>query len=171
MSYIIACHDDKGGIGLNNDIPWKNTEEGKNDMKLFKSLTTDNAILMGYNTYKSIGKPLPNRLNIIVSQSHYYEVKEKNIKNLHVFKTIIEAVNFGKNYEKNTKKKCFICGGEKIYNSYLDNYKPRAFYATNLKNDYNCDTFFPLEKLNSLNVKSIEELFYQMKLFTYNVDE
>ena len=147
MSYIITCIDKHGGIGLNNDLPWKDTEDGKHDMKMFRQLTTNNAIIFGYNTYKSIGKPLPKRLNIVVTNSHYDEVKEENNSCLHVFKTLEEAVNFGKEYETTTKNKCFICGGSKLYSSYLEKYKPKSMYITILGEIYDCDSFFPLNDL------------------------
>ena len=165
MSYIITCVDKNGGIGLKNDLPWKDTEDGKNDMKMFRQLTINNAIIFGYNTYKSINRPLPKRLNIVVTCSHYDELKQENIKGLCVFKTLVEAVNFGKEYETKTNNKCFICGGGKLYSAYLENYTPNALYITTLENSYDCDSFFPLNKLPK--EKKVEDLFYKMRLLTY----
>jgi dihydrofolate reductase len=65
MKTIIVAYDKKFGIGANNDLLWKN--ELPSDMKHFKSVTTGNAIVMGRNTYVSIGIPLPNRRNIVIS--------------------------------------------------------------------------------------------------------
>ena len=165
MSYIITCIDKDAGIGLNNNLPWKETEDGKNDMKMFRDLTTNNAIIFGYNTYKSIGKPLPKRLNIVVTHSHYDELKQENTKGLQVFKTLQEAVTFGKQYEFKTRKKCFICGGEKIYNSYLESYRPVSLYITILDESYDCDTFFPLNKLPK--EKKAEDVYHKMICLTY----
>ena len=165
MSYMITCIDKDGGIGLKNDIPWKNTRDGKNDMKLFREITTNNAIIIGYNTYKSIGVPLPNRLNIVVTNYHYDEVNEENNKGLQVFKTLEEAVTFGKKYEFKTKKKCFICGGEKIYKSYLEKYTPMSLYISLLEESYDCDSFFPLNEV--LKEKSTEYVSYNMICLNY----
>ena len=164
MSYLITCVDSKYGIGLNNTIPWRNTEEGKNDMKLFKNITEGNAIIMGYNTYKSIGQPLPNRINIVVSNTHY-NYFDKGLKSLYVFKTLEEAVNFGLKYETNTNRKCFICGGEQIYNLYMLLYKPKIIYITELKDNWNCDTFFPYDMINKKIYKK-NHYFYDMYTFS-----
>ena len=167
MSFIIACIDNHGGIGLNNDLPWKHTIDGKNDMKLFKDVTNNNAIIMGYNTYKSVGKCLPNRLNIIVSNQHYDELKSKNINGLHVFKSLDEAVLFGKAYEEKTNKKCFICGGSMIYDAYFDICSPKEIYISELDENYKCDSFFPVKKMKQLVPLKVEHLFHKMVIYKY----
>ena len=53
-------------IGKNGKLPW----HYKSDLRFFKQTTTGNAVLMGWNTWISIGKPLPNRLNIVLSRKH-----------------------------------------------------------------------------------------------------
>ena len=166
MSYIIACCDSEWGIGKNNDLPWKHTEDGKNDMKMFKDTTIDSAVIMGYTTFKSIGKPLPKRVNIIVTNSHYDEV-DKSYKGVHVFKTLEEAIVFGKKYEETTKKKCFVCGGGKIYKYYLEHFKPNAAYITTLNKKYDCDTFFPHYEFTKYKPKNVENLMYKMYLYTF----
>ena len=60
---MIAAMSTNRVIGNNNQLPWHYSE----DLKHFKEITTGKTIVMGYNTYKSIGKPLPNRRNIIIS--------------------------------------------------------------------------------------------------------
>ena len=64
ISAILAIGNDNE-IGLNGSLPWKS----RDDLKHFKALTTNHCILMGYNTYQSIGKPLPNRTNIVISKT------------------------------------------------------------------------------------------------------
>jgi len=162
---MITCIDKEGGIGLKNDIPWKNTQDGKNDMKLFREITTNNAIIIGYNTYKSIGRPLPNRLNIVVTNSHYDELKEEITSVFQVFKTLEQAVAFGKQYEVKTRNKCFICGGEKLYYSYLEKYTPVSLYISVLEESYECDYFFPLTELPK--EKSTECVSYNMICLNY----
>jgi dihydrofolate reductase len=61
---IIVAMTPKGVIGKGGKIPWHYSE----DLKRFKALTTGHAIIMGRRTFESIGKPLPNRQNIVVSR-------------------------------------------------------------------------------------------------------
>ena len=64
MVKMILCMDLNGGIGKNNDLLFKMKE----DMTFFKTQTVGNIIIMGYNTWLSLGeKPLPNRTNIVMT--------------------------------------------------------------------------------------------------------
>ena len=64
MIKLIACIGPNGELGLNNDLIYHN----KRDMKFFREQTRENIVIMGKNTFKSIGsKPLPDRINIILS--------------------------------------------------------------------------------------------------------
>ena len=90
MNLIIAC-DINNGIGKENKLPWKIKE----DLKYFRKVTTrtdfptqKNIVIMGWNTWKSIGKPLKNRINIVMSRNHKLEEREdlyqiKNIDNIY----------------------------------------------------------------------------------------
>ena len=63
-----------GFIGKDNNIPWK----CKRDLKDFKEVTTDNIVIMGRKTFESIGsKPLPNRINIVVSMNDDYVISQR----------------------------------------------------------------------------------------------
>lgn len=79
------------GIGKDNDLPWPRL---KNDMKLFKKITSgenQNALIMGYNTFKSIKeKPLPNRMNLVVTSKR--NMSSKETENLKFVNSIEEAV-------------------------------------------------------------------------------
>jgi len=68
-SVIFACSEN-GVIGKDNTIPWKISL----DMKLFKKLTENNIVIMGRKTYESIGHPLKNRINIIVTKNPNYNI-------------------------------------------------------------------------------------------------
>ena len=71
MKSIIVCHDQNRVIGLNNKMPW----HLPNDLKRVKNLTSGNTIVMGRKTFESIGKPLPNRRNVVFNfnESFYHE--------------------------------------------------------------------------------------------------
>tara|TARA_B100001179_G_C18548628_1_gene385001 strand:- start:176 stop:637 length:462 start_codon:yes stop_codon:yes gene_type:complete len=70
MKILIACTKNKL-FALNDELPWKNikNETTKKDMKYFVENTTGKKIIMGYKTYKSIGRLLPNRENVIMSRT------------------------------------------------------------------------------------------------------
>lgn len=180
MSYIIVAVDECKGISKDSIIPWKDTLNGKEDIARFKSLTINNAVLMGWNTYLSIKKPLKNRLNIIVTANHYEECLNLKLNDVKVFKTLIEAITFARTWELQTNLKCFIIGGETIYEQYLKNYNFTTAYVTIIPGNYNCDKFYldktlDIGKLqnsagnNYLNIPGntiIEECNY-LKLFNY----
>ena len=76
ISYsLILAQDNRGGIGLKNDLPWKNLVDNKEDMKWFRDNTRSKIIVMGYNTWVSIGsKPLPGRINVVITGKHAEQV-------------------------------------------------------------------------------------------------
>ena len=64
ISHVVALSNNNV-IGVNNDLPWNL----KKDLAHFKNYTTNKIILMGRKTYESIGRPLPNRINFVVSNT------------------------------------------------------------------------------------------------------
>ena len=64
ISHLVALSNNLV-IGVNNELPWKL----KKDLQHFSSYTQNKAIVMGRKTYESIGRPLPNRKNIVISSS------------------------------------------------------------------------------------------------------
>lgn len=64
MISLIVARNRKGFIGLDNKLPWKTVKE---DMKFFKEFTMDKVVIMGSNTFESIGKPLKGRTNVILT--------------------------------------------------------------------------------------------------------
>ena len=101
ISAILAVGKDNE-IGLNGGLPW----QSKADLKYFKSLTTGHHVLMGLNTYKSIGKPLPNRTNIVISFNC------KKIDGCITFTSIEEGIEYAR---KNKENELFIIGGASVY--------------------------------------------------------
>lgn len=157
-SIIVCIHEESGGIGKNNNLLFRL----KDEMKYFKDTTTktknennQNAVIMGYNTWKSIPskfRPLDNRINIIISHNHYDNVVSEivNIDNTYVFKTINECVEFTKT--SNNIETSFIIGGESIYKTFIDMNIVDTYYITKIMNqiEYNCDSFFPKIKYEEL---------------------
>jgi len=108
---IIAAISQNGIIGNNNKIPWYSKEE----LQHFKKTTSGYPIIMGRKTYETLGKPLPNRLNIVITKNEKYKQKFKNVLLFH---------SLGKAYRylrKEKYTKVFICGGASIYNIAIRN--------------------------------------------------
>ena len=125
---MIVSADEQNGIGLNNELLCHLPA----DLKYFKSLTTGHAILMGRKTYDSIGKPLPNRTNIIISRN------TSTIEGCHVFNRIEASIEFAKNLNET---ELFIIGGDSIYKQSLS--FTNTVYLTRIHHTFNADAFFP----------------------------
>ena len=139
---LIVCVDNQNGIGLNNTLPWR----CKNDLKQFKALTigdnNNNAIIMGKNTWESLPKkPLPNRLNIVLSKK-YNCLTNKDFPYTY-FCNSLEQVFQLHQIKNNELEECWIIGGESIYKQFINDKRVNNLYITHIDNSYNCDTFFP----------------------------
>lgn len=102
VSAIVAAAQN-GVIGKDNEIPWHLPK----DFAYFKKTTLHHHIIMGRNSYESIGRPLPNRTNIIVTRNPFYIVS-----GCIVVHTIEEALKLA---EKNGEEEAFIIGGGDIF--------------------------------------------------------
>ena len=128
MMTLIVAMGNQNEIGKNNQLLWHLPK----DLKRFKELTTGHPIIMGRKTYESIGKPLPNRTNIVVSRKENW------------FEEGILIVNSLKEAIKHAKKinpEIFIIGGGNIYEQTInmaDKLEITAVDAT-----VEADTFFP----------------------------
>ena len=151
MNYnIIVATCSNSGIGNNNKIPWKRISE---DMIKFSKLTKgngNNAIIMGKNTYNSIGKALPNRTNIVLSTS----LCQDDYTNITIMSNINNCIKF---CNDNKFDEVWIIGGETIYKEFLKLNKILYIYQTKTYCDYTCDTYFPNIPL-TYNIKHIEKL-------------
>ena len=100
ISHLVAVSNNNV-IGKNNDLPWKL----KKDLQHFKNYTTGKTIVMGRKTYESIGRPLPNRRNIIISST----INE--INGAEVFSSLEKALEALKNEDE-----IIITGGSYLFN-------------------------------------------------------
>lgn len=128
MLSIIVAYDDTQGIGRNNQLLW----HIKSDLNYFKEVTTNKTIVIGSKTFKSIGRVLPNRKNIILTRDKSMAVSGATMCN-----SVDEII---KKYE-HSPMEVFICGGADIYEQFLP-YVNRI-YITEVSGDYKADTFFP----------------------------
>lgn len=136
--HIVVAKCDNNGIGINNTLPWSL----KSDLKYFKDLTSEtkdskkiNAIIMGRNTFDSIGRILPHRLNIVLTSRPIM-----SYKNLIAVKTLNECFEY-LNINKDVIENVYCIGGESLYNTFIPICK--NIYVTEIYKTYTCDTFFP----------------------------
>ncbi len=126
MLSIIAAIDDKRGIGKKGILPWHLPE----DLKRFKELTKGHSVIMGRNTFESIGKALPDRKNIIVTSDPNFAMYGIEIVN-----SVDDAL------DKAGGGEVFVIGGAQIYNQTIE--QVDKLYLTRVEGDFSCDTFFP----------------------------
>jgi len=106
ISHLVAVSNDLV-IGVDNDLPWNL----KADLAHFKKYTLNKIIIMGRKTYESIGRPLPNRINYVVSRTL------KEISGTYVFSSLEEAILNAekKNLQMNIGNEIVIIGGGHIF--------------------------------------------------------
>lgn len=136
FSAIVAYEKDSRGIGLNGMIPWKS----KTDLKFFKKVTTgngNNAVVMGRKTFESIGRALPNRVNLVLSNS-----LENTDGTYEVFHSIDSLIS---RCEEGDFDNVFVIGGSKIYQEFLDRDLIDVLYVDeiSLESSQNFDAYFP----------------------------
>lgn len=168
MYKAIVCVDKKNGIGRQGTLPWHNKE----DIKFFKQTTTTvknknkvNAVIMGRITWESIPqkhRPLPNRMNIIISSTMYSDPNG----DYHVFPTVDDALFF---IESNNKviETAFVIGGATIYEQFLQRNLISSVYMTMINYDYQCDIKFPTHYLNDF--KCVEKITLTPPVDNYEI--
>ena len=140
---IIVAMTESRVIGRNGTLPWHLSE----DLKLFKTHTTGNIIIMGRKTFDSIGRPLPNRRNIVVSSSI---PEDKKVPGVEYFPDLEHALDAAQRGEG----KIFIIGGASIYHQMID--RADRLYISLVEGSYDGDTFFPEVKDDVWKVVSTE---------------
>ena len=133
MVSIVVAIDEAGGIGKENNLMWNIPS----DLRRFKQITTkeqfginnniNNIVVMGKRTYDSIGRELPDRVNVILSlkDKHSYSIKFEDVLDYN---------------ERFPEEEIFVIGGEQIYKQFL----PYAdkIYLTRVRGDFGADKFF-----------------------------
>ena len=125
---LIVAIADNLAIGKDNALLWHIAE----DMKFFRTTTTGSPVIMGRKTYESIGRPLPKRLNIVISRS--MEAPEGVIVVDSLEKAFAAA-------EESGAEKCFVMGGGQIYREAMAD--ADVLYVTEVHAAFEADTFFP----------------------------
>ena len=125
ISIIVAIAENYA-IGKNNQLLW----HMPHDLKHFKEITSGRTIVMGRKTYESVGKPLPNRRNIVVTR------QDIEIPGCEVVKSVDEGLSLCTGEDE-----VFIGGGAEIYRLAMD--KTDRIYLTIIDHNFDADTFFP----------------------------
>jgi dihydrofolate reductase len=143
LSLIFAL-DENNGIGKSNTLPWHLPA----DLKKFKQLTMGHNMLMGRKTWESIGKALPGRTSVVISQNVGIDIPGVVVK-----KSLNEAIAFAKNAGEN---EAFVIGGAQLFQDAI----PLAdrFYLTRIHHTIDADTFLPPINMDEWIV--IEEEFF-----------
>lgn len=126
---IIVAVDLENGIGLGNQLLC----HLPNDLKYFKQVTSGHCIIMGRKTFESIGKPLPNRVNIIVSRNPDYKQQ-----GCIVVGSLADAIDYAKQAKET---ELMITGGGTIYKEAIG--LVDRVYLTRIRHTFDADTFFP----------------------------
>ena len=129
MITIIAAIGLNNELGKDNDLIWHLPA----DLKRFKKVTSGHAIIMGRNTFESIGKPLPNRRSIIITRNTSYEKEGCDVVH-----SLEEAINLIKD-----QKNAFIIGGAQIYKEAIEKQLVDQLDITKVHQNFEADVFFP----------------------------
>lgn len=125
---LIAAIAENNAIGKDNDLIWHLPD----DLKYFKRVTSGFPIIMGRKNYDSIGRPLPGRLNIVITRQEGLE-----ISGCEVVSTLDQAIELA----AQTHEKAFIIGGAQIYQMALD--RVDEMHITHVAASFDADVFFP----------------------------
>ena len=148
MFSIIVAMGKNNEIGKNNKMMWNVPD----DLKNFKKITTGKKIIMGRNTYESIGRPLPNRKNIILS-------KTLNQKDITYDKLIVKVYDDTKDVVslyKDCEEEVFIIGGAEIYNEFMD-LADKLYISFIDFEDKTANTYFPIIDYEKYNLEYEEQ--------------
>lgn len=126
MKAIIVAMDKNRLIGSDNKLPWRLPA----DMQYFKKITQGHTVLMGRKTYESIGKPLPNRENVILTRNSDYQQPGCTV--IHNIDDVnrLAALN-----------DIFIIGGAEVYRQLMDHCE--RLYITYIDDEFKGDAYFP----------------------------
>jgi thymidylate synthase len=146
---IIVAFCKKFGIGTHGTIPW-NIEP---DLKRFGEITLNQVVVVGRKTYESIGRPLEDRLNIVLTRK---PEKYDNTDNLiycdmQGYRSLYHSLSQNKEYNR-----LFVIGGSEIYKIFLP--QTKNLYITQIDKLYDCDQFFP--QFTNFRLESYSEKYH-----------
>ena len=149
MVSLIVAYDRNRLIGKEGKMPWFIDGE----LRRFRELTTGNVVIMGRKTIEAIGKPLPNRVNIVISRGKNYD-------------GCIMARSFDEAMEKarETGLEIYITGGSTVYAPAIDIVD--KMYITEIDAEYEGDTYFPDFDENDF-IRTVDEVITEPVPYKY----
>ena len=150
----IVAVDWNGAIGKGGKLPWHYSS----DMKFFKATTIGNACVMGYNTWLTLKKPLPNRLNIVLSRKAEIENQDSVV----VARSVDEVLTIASGLTTDL----YVIGGEQVYRSFLSHIDRWLVTEVPLSVEGG-DTFVPEGYLDGFVLTGTKELEEDLKVSTY----
>ena len=161
ISHVVALSNNNV-IGVDNNLPWNL----KTDLSHFKEYTTNKVIVMGRKTYESIGRPLPNRLNYVVSQTI------NHIAGAFVFDSIESAIKNARDYcKENGLDEVVIIGGGFLFRDTLP--ITNRLVLTKVNCEIEGDVFYPEIDLSDWVEKDSRDIIkdkdndYDFRVSTY----
>ena len=143
----IAAVDRKGAIGKRGKLPWHYPA----DMKFFRETTTGHAVVMGRKTWLTIGKPLKNRLNIVLSRDPNIEPRESLV--------VLTDIDSVLSFNNSLTTDLFVIGGAQIYAAFLPHIEKWIITEVPLTVS-GADAFMPkgyLDEFKSAGSKTLDE--------------
>lgn len=126
MFVCIWCEDKDHGIAKDNKLPWHLPEE----MQHFRQTTLNHKIIMGRNTYLTLNKPLPHRINYVACNDLNYKNDDVNV---------VYNLNDFINKYKDSSEVIYVIGGKQIYQQMIP--FSQALIVSRLNESYDCDLF------------------------------
>lgn len=136
---LIVARSSNGVIGANGTMPWHIPA----DLKFFKSTTTGHPVIMGWNTWRSIGRPLPSRRNIVLSSTH-----TEIIPGIEIARTLRDAALL-----LSGEKKVFVIGGAFTYREAMP--LVTEAYVTEIDQEFDGDTYFTISDPDAWDVEEL----------------
>ena len=151
----IAAVDRKGAIGKGGKLPWHYSA----DMKFFRETTTGHAVVMGRKTWLTIGKPLKNRLNIVLSRDTNIDPQESLI--------VLSDIDSVLSFNNSLTTDLFVIGGAQIYEAFLPHIEKWIITEVPVTVQ-GADAFMPKGYLEGFDVKESKSLDDNLIVKFYN---
>jgi dihydrofolate reductase len=151
----IAAVSKNNAIGKGGKLPWHYSA----DMKFFRETTTGHAVVMGRKTWLTLGKPLKNRLNIVLTRDSSIEPQESLL--------VLNDVDSVMSFSKSLTTDLFVIGGAQIYQQFLP-FIERWLITEVPLTVKGADAFMPEGYLTDFEIRSTKKLDGELKVVTYD---
>lgn len=140
---LIAAYGRNRELGIGGQLPWPRLA---NDMKRFRDLTLGKPVLMGRKTYESIGRALPDRLNIVLTGIQGFQAEDCQVA--YSLEEVLEAASGA--------EELMVIGGSEVFRLFLP--LSDRLYLTEVEGSFAADTFFP--EINLTEWMRTEHIFH-----------